>query len=327
MSPPDRVTIRRLSTPASLRDELAADVRAGLLSPPRTLPPKYFYDARGSELFEEITRLPEYYPTRAEAEILEVEAEAIVKTVMPTEILELGSGSSHKTRMLLEAMHRAGAGERYVALDVSEDAILAAAETLTGDYPWLEVVGLVGDFHTDLDRIPHGGPRIAAFLGSTIGNLDPAERAAFFPAIADLLDDDDALLLGADLVKDAGTLEAAYDDDAGVTAEFNRNVLAVINRELDGDLPLEGFEHVAVFDKEASWVEMRLRARRDIDARLAAIDVGLTLTEGEEIRTEISSKFTREGIEAELHRAGLHLESWWTDGQDRFALLLARRSD
>lgn len=324
MTASDRVTIRRLSTPAGLRDELAADVRAGLLSPPRTLPPKYFYDARGSELFEEITRLPEYYPTRAEAEILESEAKAIVETVMPAEILELGSGSSHKTRMLLEAMHRAGAGDRYVALDVSEDAILAAADALTADYPWLEVVGLVGDFHTDLGRIPHGGPRIVAFLGSTVGNLDPGERASFFPAIADLLLDDDALLLGADLVKDAGTLEAAYDDDSGVTAEFNKNVLAVINRELGADLPLDAFEHVAVFDKESSWVEMRLRARRDVAARLAAIDTELVMSAGEEIRTEISSKFTREGVEGELAEAGLAVESWWTDTQDRFALLLAR---
>lgn len=324
MSMSDRLAIRRLSTPALLRDELAADVRAGLLSPPRTLPPKYFYDARGSQLFEEITRLPEYYPTRAETEILEAEAEAIVDAVMPTEILELGSGSSRKTRVLLEAMHGASAGERYVALDVSEDAIRVAADALTADYPWLEVVGLVGDFHSDLEQIPHGGPRLVAFLGSTIGNLDPSERSSFFPAVAGLLDADDVLLLGVDLVKDAGTLEAAYDDDAGITAEFNKNVLAVINRELDGDLPLDAFGHVAVFDKEASWVEMRLRARREVRARLAAIDADLVLAAGEEIRTEISAKFTREGIEAELSAAGLRMASWWTDTRDRFALLLAR---
>lgn len=325
MSRSGRVTIRRLSAPALLRDELAADVEAGLLTPPRTLPPKYFYDARGSELFEQITRLPEYYPTRAETEILEAGAGRIVSAVAPAEIFELGSGSSRKTRLLLEAMHAVGTGDRYVALDVSEDAIRAAADALTSDYPWLEVVGLVGDFHTDLDRTSRTGPRIIAFLGSTIGNLDPHERASFFPTIARSLDEGDAFLLGADLVKDAGTLEAAYDDEAGVTAEFNRNVLAVINRELDGDLPVDAFEHVAVFDKESSWVEMRLRARRDVEARLGALDATVALAEGEEIRTEISAKFTRAGIESELADAGLRVEWWSTDSDDRFALLLARR--
>lgn len=321
------VTVHRLSTPAAVRDELAADVRAGLLSPPRWLPPKYFYDARGSELFEEITRVPEYYPTRAETEILERHGADLVGDVGPEELFELGSGSSRKTRLLLEAMHAHGSGERYVALDVSDGALRQAAAALTSDYPWLDFEGLVGDFHTDLARVRRNGRRLVAFLGSTIGNLEPSERASFLPEVARLLEPGDGFLLGVDLVKDAGTLEAAYDDASGVTAEFNRNVLSVLNRELDGDLPLDAFEHVAVFDKENGWVEMRLRVTRPVTAWLSAIDVELDLAEGEEIRTEISAKFTRAGIEAELAAAGLVLQRWLTDARDRFGLLLARRSD
>lgn len=320
----DRVSIRVLSTPVALQQALADDVREGLLSPPRQLPPKYFYDARGSQLFEEITRLPEYYPTRAETEILERHADELVAAVAPEELLELGSGSSRKTRALLEAMHRLGTGDRYVALDVSEDALRSAAAALTADYPWLRFDGLVGDFHEDLGRIEQRGRRMVAFLGSTIGNFTPAERAAFLGEVADVMAPDDGFLLGVDLVKDAGTLEAAYDDVAGVTAEFNRNVLRVVNRELDGDLPLDAFEHVAVYDKERSWVEMRLRATRPVHATLRAVGLELRFDEGDEVRTEISAKFTREGIAAELEQAGLRLQRWLTDGQQRFGLLHAR---
>ncbi len=320
------VRIERLSTPAALRDELAADVRAGLLVGPKELPPKYFYDARGSELFEEITRLPEYYPTRSETEILEAHAGDVVELARPEELLELGSGSSRKTRLLLEAMHERGTGDRYVALDVSEDAIRQAAATLIGDHPWLEVVGVVGDFHEDLGRIERGGRRMVAFLGSTIGNLDPGERAKFLPQVAGMLEGDDHLLLGLDLVKDVAALEAAYDDAAGVTAAFNRNVLEVINRELDGDLPVDAFEHLARFVPEHSWVEMRLRALRDVEAHLAAVDVEVRFEAGEELRTEISTKFTREGVESELGQAGLEPVRWFTSSDEGFALLLARPS-
>lgn len=316
--------IQHLSTPASVREALAADVRAGLLEPPRWLPPKYFYDALGSELFEEITRLPEYYPTRAETEILERHAADLMAEVRPDELVELGSGSSRKTRLLLEAMHGGATGRRYLALDVSEDALVGAAHALLGDYPWLEVVGLVGDFHVDLPRVPRRGQRLMAFLGSTIGNLEPAERAQFFPQVASALQPGDAFLLGVDLVKDAGTLEAAYDDAAGVTAEFNRNVLRVLNRELGADFPLDAFEHVAVYDKENAWIEMRLRASRPVSAEIAALGARVALHEGEEIRTEISAKFTRAGVEAELAVAGLTLDRWLTDSADRFALCLCR---
>ena len=320
-----RVDIRRLSTPASVRDQLALDVQNGLLSPPRRLPPRYFYDARGSALFEQITRLPEYYPTRAETEILEAHAADLVAVTGPEEIFELGSGPSRKTRLLLETMHAEGTGRRYVALDVSEDAIEQAALALVADYPWLDVVGLVGDFHTDLARVPREGRRLIAFLGSTIGNLDPDERRGFLREVTGILEDGDGFLLGVDLVKDAGTLEAAYDDSAGVTAEFNLNVLRVINRELDGDIPIDAFEHVALYDKEHQWMEMRLRARRAVSARLAGIDAELSLAPGEEIRTEISAKFTREGITGELEDAGLNVRRWCVDAQDRFGLVLAVR--
>lgn len=321
-----RFTIRRLSPRTEVRDEMAADVRAGLTATPKELPPKYFYDGRGSELFEQITRLPEYYPTRAETEILEAHAGDLIDRARPSELLELGSGSSRKTRLLLEAMHASRSGWRYVPLDVSEDALVAAAEALTADEPWLTVEGLVGDFHTDLGLVPPAGRRLLAFLGSTVGNLDPAERASFFDSIAGLLGDDDHFLVGIDLVKDAGTLEAAYDDASGVTAEFNRNVLHVLNRELGADFQVDAFSHVAVFDKEEAWVEMRLRAERDMVVSFPGLDMQVEFRAGEEMRTEISCKFTREGFEAELSAAGLAVSSWLTDDGDRFALTLARRA-
>jgi L-histidine N-alpha-methyltransferase len=299
------------------------DIVAGLEASPKWLPSKYFYDGRGSALFERITRLPEYYLTRAETAILESNAESVVARCRPEELVELGSGSSRKTRLLLEAMHRSGAGSRYVALDVSDDALRAAEEALLADYAWLEFAGVVGDFHTDLAAIPRRGPRLVAFLGSTIGNLDPAERATFFPQVRDALQRGDAFLLGLDLVKDVGVLEEAYDDAAGITAEFNRNILAVLNRELDADFPIDAFDHVAVFDKVSSWIEMRLRATRDMVVTLPPLDLRVTLLAGEEIRTEISCKFTREQIEAELVSAGLGVEGWMTDGEQRFAIALA----
>src|SRR6266536_406146 len=313
----------QLSPQADRLGQLAEDVRTGLRATPKSLPPKYFYDARGSELFEEITRLPEYYLTRAESEILETLTDRLVGRVRPAELVELGSGSSRKTRLLLEAMHRHRSGRRYAPLDVSEDALDGAAAALTWSYPWLEFEGFVGDFTADLPRVPRHGRRLLAFLGSTIGNLGPPERAALLGGVAGALAGGDRFLLGVDLVKDRAVLEAAYDDKAGVTAEFNRNVLRVLNRELHARIPLDAFEHVAFYDAEKAWIEMRLRARRALTVRLPALDLEVGFAAGEELRSEISCKFTRPMVERELAAAGLRLESWHEDRQHRFACAVA----
>lgn len=317
------VTIERLPSARALRDDLVEDVRTGLTGERKSLPPRYFYDARGSELFEEITRLPEYYPTRAETEVLEARADDLVGAAV--ELVELGSGSSRKTRSLLEAMHRAdGDGVRYLPLDVSETAVVEAARALDADYPWLDVRGFVGDFSTDIAALPRGGPRLVAFLGSTIGNLETEERHVFLKQVAGVLDGDDRLLLGVDLVKDVATLEAAYDDAAGVTAAFNRNVLAVVNRELGADLPIDAFAHRAYWDEEKRCVHMELVATREVAADVPAAGVRVSFAAGERLHTEVSCKFTRTVVEEELEAAGMALVRWETDRAARFAVALAR---
>ncbi len=305
------------------RTQLEADVRSGLTAPRRTLPSKWFYDARGSALFEEITRLPEYYQTRTEAQILEQVADEIVAAVRPVEIVELGSGSSRKTRLLLDALHRAGTGDRYVALDVSRDALEDALRQLRDAYPWLEAVGVVGDFDHHLDALPRRGPGLVAFLGSTIGNLDAHGQARFVADLAAGLAPGDAFLLGVDLVKDPGVLEAAYDDAAGVTAAFNRNVLEVLRRELDAEIDVDAFRHVASYDRELARIEMLLRAERPTALRFPSLDLDVPMAAGDDIRTEISSKFTRPHVEGLLAGAGLALARWDTDPDARFALALA----
>ena len=317
------LSITRLSPQTDRRSQLADDVRAGLGAMPKWLPPKYFYDARGSELFEEITRLPEYYLTRAESEILESITDGLVGSLRPTELVELGSGSSRKTRLLLEAMHRHQGGRRYAPMDVSADALEGAAAALSSSYPWLEFDGFVGDFSADLRRVPRRGRRLLAFLGSTIGNLTGAERAALLGGVAAALRPGDRFLLGVDLVKDPAVLLAAYDDAAGVTAEFNRNLLRVLNRELGAAIPLDAFEHVAVYDAGLERIEMHLRALRKLTVRFPTMDLRVEFAEGEELRTEISSKFTRPGVERELAAAGLQLESWHQDSASRFACAVA----
>jgi len=314
----------QLSPQADRLGQLAEDVRTGLRATPKSLPPKYFYDARGSELFEEITRLPEYYLTRAESEILEAVTDRLVDRLRPGELVELGSGSSRKTRLLLEAMHRHRSGHRYAPLDVSEDALAGAADALSSSYPWLEFEGFVGDFTADLPRVPRHGRRLLAFLGSTIGNLGPADRAALLGGVAGALATGDRFLLGVDLVKDRAVLEAAYDDAAGVTAEFNRNVLRVLNRELRAGIPLEAFEHVAFYDAKRARIEMRLRARRALTVRFPTLELEVGFAAGEELRTEISCKFTRPLVKRELAAAHLHLESWHEDSAHRFACAVAR---
>jgi L-histidine Nalpha-methyltransferase len=309
-----------------LADSLRADARAGLTATPKSLPPKWFYDAVGSELFEKITALPEYYPTRAEREILQARAVHIAAASRAATLVELGSGSSEKTRLLIDALRAAGTLRRYVPVDVSEQALLAAASALFSDYPGLEVDGVVSDFDDYLDLGASGhqdGPRLVAFLGSTIGNLLPAERASFLARIRSGLASGDALLLGTDLVKDPAVLVAAYNDEAGVTAAFNKNVLAVLNHELGADFDLDNFEHVARWDPDQEWIEMRLRTAGQQTVRLPAIDLTVSFEDGEEMRTEISAKFRREGVAAELTAAGFRQEHWWTDRQRRFGLSLA----
>jgi L-histidine Nalpha-methyltransferase len=305
---------------------LAEDVLDGLTRPFKELPPKHFYDARGCALFDRITELPEYYPTRAERAILEAEAAAIVAATGAAELVELGSGSADKTRVLLDAMAAAGRLRRYVPFDVAESVVRASAEALVEEYPGMRVHGVIGDFERHLDRLPPpvpGEPRIVALLGGTIGNFPPGSRRRLLREIGALLGPDDRLLLGTDLVKDPAVLEAAYDDAAGVTAEFNRNVLHVLNRELKADFPLADFEHVAFFDRKNQWIEMRLRAQRACTVRVAALDLHVELAAGEEIRTEISAKFTPERLAGDYAAAGLSLAGWHTDPQDRFALSLA----
>jgi len=303
---------------------LREDARRGLTSSPKWLPPKWFYDARGSDLFEEITRLPEYYPTRAERSILSAHAGDIARRTGAHTLVELGSGSSEKTRLLLDALQAGGTLREFVPLDVSETALRDAVAALHADYPMLAIHGVVGDFTEHLGRIPGQTPRMVAFLGGTIGNLFPDERAMFLGELRDTLAAGEWLLLGTDLVKDPGVLVPAYDDAAGITAKFNRNVLAVLNRQLGGDFDVQSYEHVAIWDPENEWVEMRLRSTTAARVTLSELALDIVLETGEEIRTEISAKFRREGVERELGAAGFILDSWWTDSDGRFALSLAR---
>ncbi|MET9514668.1 L-histidine N(alpha)-methyltransferase [Streptomyces sp. NPDC002994] len=301
--------------------DLRADVLHGLTRTPKVLPPKWFYDARGSELFEEITRLPEYYPTRAEREILIARAPEIAAATRARTLVELGSGSSEKTRHLLDAL-LPDLGS-YVPVDVSESALTAAASSLLRERPALSVHALIADFTRGLALPGTPGPRLVAFLGGTIGNLLPDERAVFLKSVRSILAPGDALLLGTDLVKDEATLVAAYDDAQGVTAAFNKNVLSVIDGALGADFDPDDFDHVAVWDRGHEWIEMRLRARVALTVKIRELDIAVSFEAGEEIRTEISAKFRREGVRRELAGAGLDLREWWTDGGERFALSLA----
>jgi L-histidine N-alpha-methyltransferase len=302
------------------------DVRAGLCAYPKELAPKYFYDERGSLLFERITELPEYYPTRAEREILsDRSAEIHAAAGSPGTLVELGSGSAAKTRHLLSAMRDAGALDTYVPVDISEEITHRAAAALVGEYPGLVVRGLVCDFERHLERIPDApGARVIAFLGGTVGNLYPRPRQEFLERVAALLGPADHLLLGTDLIKDPARLEAAYDDSAGVTSEFNKNVLEVLNRELGADFDLDAFEHVARYDAEAERMDIRLRSLTHQEVRIDRLDLEIRFAAGEEMRTEISTKFTRERLESVYAGAGLELRGWFTDAAGDYALSLAR---
>jgi L-histidine N-alpha-methyltransferase len=303
---------------------MARDIRLGLTAKPKELAPKYFYDERGSRLFEQITELEEYYPTRTERAILvERSAEIVAAAGEPETLVELGSGSAAKTRHLLSAMSEAGCLATYVPVDISEEITRQTAEALVEEYPGLTVRGLVCDFEHDLERIPSGDGRLVAFLGGTIGNLYPDARREFLGRIAALLEPGDRILLGTDLVKERDRLEAAYDDPGGVTAEFNKNVLEVLNREFGGDFEPDRFEHVATYDAEAARMDIRLRSLTDQVVRLDGLDLTVHFAAGEEMRTEISSKFTRAGLEGVYREAGLRPSGWFTDAAEDYALSLA----
>jgi L-histidine N-alpha-methyltransferase len=321
---PDRdVTVDVHLGPEELRAALRSDVATGLTSTPKELPPKWFYDERGSNLFDEITRLPDYYPTRCERSILDARAGEVARLSGADTLIELGSGTSEKTHLLLDALAGEGRLERIVAFDVSEATLRQAAAALAGEYPDVAVHAVVGDFERHLPTLPRGGRRLVAFLGGTIGNLAPKQRAQFLSELAAVLEPGDSLLLGTDLVKDTARLEAAYDDPGGVTADFNRNVLRVVNRELGADFVPEGFDHVARFDPDEEWIEMWLRSPAPQQVRVAALDLSVSFQAGEAMRTEISAKFRRPGIEAELGDADLAVARWWTDVDGDFAVSLS----
>jgi L-histidine N-alpha-methyltransferase len=303
-------------------DTLAADVRAGLASDPRELSPKYLYDARGSELFDRITTLAEYYPTRCERAILNRHAPELVDGM--EELVELGSGMASKTRALLYALAASGTLRRFVPFDVDESVVRLCAEELQELYPGLAVHGVVGDFEHDLRHIPAGERRLFALLGGTVGNLHPDQRAGLLGDLAGLMGPSDRLLLGCDLIKDRALLEAAYDDAEGVTAAFNLNLLTVLNNALDADFEPSAYAHGGVFDEINSWLDMRLRARRAQHVRIAGAGIELDLAAGEEIRTEISTKFTPERIRDELEHAGLAFEALYTDDEGLFSVTAAR---
>jgi L-histidine N-alpha-methyltransferase len=309
-----------------LRVAMEHDVRAGLSALPKNLPPVYFYDDRGCNLFDAITRLPEYYPTRAERSILDAHAKDIAAGSGADTLVELGAGTCEKSRVLLDAMQASGRLVRFVPLDVNETTLWEAATGLSEEYPGLAVSAVVGDFHRHLDHLPGDGRRLFAFLGGTIGNLDPGQRRDFLIGLGKVMTTEDRLLLGTDLVKDRTQLVNAYDDTAGVTAEFNRNVLHVLNRELGADFVPERFEHVARWNEGAQRIEMWLRSSRDQRVRVAELGLDLSFASGEEMLTEISTKFTPQGLEEEFCECGFVVESAWASDGDEFLLTMARPS-
>ncbi|MFQ5988982.1 MAG: L-histidine N(alpha)-methyltransferase [Candidatus Methylomirabilales bacterium] len=327
MTPPKRkpkIHIDHQSTERGPFASLAEDVRRGLTQTPKELPPKYFYDARGAALFEQICELPEYYQTRTERALLEQAADEIILSCRATTLVEFGSGSSRKTRLLLDAMARAGLLDCYVPIDISEEQLRETAHALGDDYHGLRVHGVIGDFEHPVENLPEGGPRLIIFLGGTIGNMPPDEAARFLKNVARLLGPEDRFLLGTDLVKDVDVVERAYNDAAGVTAAFNRNILSVINQHLDANFDLDRFEHLAVYNEEESRIEMHLVARESHQVWIDAIDLTVDLAQGESIRTEISSKYTRGMVDTMLAQAGLHLLRWDTDRDNLFALSLSK---
>jgi L-histidine N-alpha-methyltransferase len=318
-----RLHVERCLPDGFLAAALRADAKTGLTSTPKTLPPKWLYDERGSELFEKITQLDEYYPTRAERAILRSSAAEIAAASGAVSLVELGAGAADKTRLLLDALSEAGTLREYVPVDVSETALVEAAHRVLDSYQGLGVTAVVSDFEEHLGLPDETGPRLVAFLGSTIGNMLPDQRAEFLGSLRARLRPGDALLLGTDLVKDPAVLQAAYDDAAGVTAAFNKNVLLVLNAELGADFDPDQFDHVAAWDPAAEWIEMRLRSLAAQSVALPEIGLSVEFADGEEMRTEVSAKFRPAGVAAELAAAGFAMRSWWTDEDERFGLSLS----
>lgn len=325
--PTPRTSVRSYLEPGAER-ALADDVLDGLTRPFKELPPKHFYDAAGAELFDRICEQPEYYPTRSERTILEARGGELAELTGAAELVELGSGTAEKTRVLLRALDDAGTLRRYVPFDVTEGMVRDVARDLAEEFDGLVVDGIVGDFERHLEHIPPPGegPRVVAFLGGTIGNFIPGSRRRFLRRLGRLLRPQDFLLLGTDLVKDPAVIEAAYDDAAGVTAAFNRNVLTVLNRELGANFEPDAFAHVAFFDREHEWIEMRLRATRRMAVRVEALDLDVEFAAREELRTEISAKFTPERLRADLEAAGLRLGRLLTDPDGLYGLSLSQPS-
>lgn len=321
-TPPVRVVL----TEAERRAAFGRDVAAGLTARAPHVPSRWLYDERGSELFEAITELSEYYPTRAERSVLERHADDIASLAQAETLVELGSGTSTKTRLLIEASRRAGTLRGVVGFDVAEPTLRSALATLDDRYPQLQVSGVVGDFEAHLGAVPDLPRRLVVLLGGTIGNLEPAARKAFLADVADHLRLGEGLLVGVDLVKDPRRLVAAYDDPRGVTEAFEKNVLGHINRDLGGDFRLDAFAYRAVWSAAEERVEMSLVARSDQQVRVDALDLALDIPEGQDIRTEISAKFRLEAFRRELATAGLTPAADWTDPGGDFALVLARRT-
>jgi L-histidine Nalpha-methyltransferase len=309
----------------SAAQALRRDVRDGLTRSPKSLPPKWFYDSVGSDLFDQITRLPEYYPTRAEAQILRARSAEIAAASGADTLVELGSGTSEKTRMLLNALRDSGSLRRFIPFDVDAGVLNAAGSAIQREYPGVEIDAVCGDFEEHLGKIPRVGRRLVVFLGSTIGNLTSGPRADFLSTLSDTLQPGDSLLLGTDLVKDVDRLVRAYDDSAGVTAQFNRNVLAVVNRELAADFDVDAYEHVAKWNTDEERIEMWLRPVRAQRVTIAALDLTVDFAAGEEMLTEVSCKFRPDRIEAELAAAGLRRTHWWTDEAGDFGLSLSTK--
>lgn len=323
--PGNRLVVLRGPAGADTVARMAEEVRAGLAEPRPSLPSKYFYDDRGSELFDAITRLPEYYQTRTEERILERIAAEVTARTRPRELVELGSGRGRKIRLLLDAARGEAGIARVVLFDVNERSLEEAGGRLLDEYPGLSATGIVGDFASpDLDLLGPGGGRLAVFFAGTIGNLHPAEVPLFLGRVRARLAPGDAFLVGIDLVKDEARLHAAYNDAAGVTAEFNRNILRAVNERLDGDFDPAAFDHVAFYDREKAWIEMRLRARRALEVRIRRAGLRLRYEAGDEIRTEISCKYTERSFEALLASTGLVPERWYTDDERLFALVVLR---
>jgi L-histidine Nalpha-methyltransferase len=306
-----------------LRAALEHDVRTGLASIPKSIPPTWFYDEEGSRLFEVITQLAEYYPTRAERSLLERHAGDVASLAGADTLVELGAGACDKTRLLLDALAAQGPLRRYVPFDVSDQFLRAAAAGVADDYAGLDVHAVVGDFHHHLDRVPAAGRRLVAFLGGTVGNLRPEQRRRFFFDLNCTMSSSDHLLIGTDLVKDTARIIAAYDDSAGVTAEFNRNVLRVMNRTLGADFDLDRFDHVVRWDPVAQWIEMRLRSVCNQEVSISDLGMTVRFAAGEDVLTEISAKFTPGGIASELVAAGYVVDRQWGADDGEFLLTLA----